>query len=180
MRPCASCRTPLSARSVESDEDAATRFLDRPRCLPLLPLNPTLGLLKTTAKLGPPMEYLSSNPLGIDLHLLTSSFLDAVNLTASSPQSASTSLVARRAHHRPSAPPPKASSTLCYNGEGWGPYSSLRDTDLTPCFESSVIVVPALLLVLVGSLIVGLLARQQRRARGGMSERLLGWKLVSH
>lgn len=125
------------------------------------------------------MEYLSSNPLGIDLHLLTRSFVNAaVNLTASASTAPSTSSSVSRSHHSESALP-KPSFTLCYDREGWGPYSKIRETDLTPCFESGVLVVPALLLVIVGSLVVGLLARKDKRVRGKQSERLLGWKLVS-
>ena len=127
------------------------------------------------------MEYFSSNPLGVDLHLLASSFVNAVNITSvdstASASTASTSLVARRAHH--SHDPSRPQSSLCYNREGWGPYSTVRDTDLTPCFESGVIVIPALLLVLVGSLVSVMLARKTKRPRDKMSERLLAWKMVS-
>ncbi|CDH53086.1 abc metal ion [Lichtheimia corymbifera JMRC:FSU:9682] len=40
---------------------------------------------------------------------------------------------------------------MCHNAEGWGPFSSLRGPDFTPCFEDSVVMlVPSIFLLLAG------------------------------
>ena len=52
--------------------------------------------------------------------------------------------------HRLSSRCPMASCTSAYHGhrEGWGPVSTLREFDLTPCFEEGIIL-PTLLVVLL-------------------------------
>jgi hypothetical protein len=77
--------------------------------------------------------------------------------------------------------PALPSNFLCpKGGEGYGPYSTVRQMDLTPCFESLILTIPLGLLLVVGSGSIGWLARKgERRIRGGWSSKILHWKLVS-
>lgn len=73
------------------------------------------------------------------------------------------------------------SNFLCpKGGEGYGPYSTVRGMDLTPCFESLILSIPLGLLLLVGSGSIGWLIRKgEKRFRGGWSAKILHAKLVS-
>ncbi|KAI8881443.1 multi drug resistance-associated protein MRP [Backusella circina FSU 941] len=43
------------------------------------------------------------------------------------------------------------SDNMCYNPEGWGPYSSIRQPDFTPCFEDTVVMmIPSVYLLIAG------------------------------
>ncbi|KAI7899459.1 multi drug resistance-associated protein MRP [Cokeromyces recurvatus] len=42
---------------------------------------------------------------------------------------------------------------MCYNPEGWGPYSAIREPDFTPCFEDTVILlIPSIYVFIAGSI----------------------------
>ncbi|KAI8093508.1 multi drug resistance-associated protein MRP [Halteromyces radiatus] len=51
---------------------------------------------------------------------------------------------------------------LCPNSEGWGPFSSVRVPDFTPCFEESVVLlVPAAYLILFGMARIWILSKRE-------------------
>jgi hypothetical protein len=67
-----------------------------------------------------------------------------------------------------------------HSGEGWGPQSSLRSFDLTPCFERTVFFsIPSAFLVLFGILWILKLRRRAILIRGSASRRFSQTKVVS-
>lgn len=114
-------------------------------------------------------EYLSSASLGLEHALHVPAFFEYSNSNASSTEAFTTLKRRIRQPHY---------GALCYSSEGWGPYSSVRPTDLTPCFESAAVAVTALLLLAVGAGTLVAFRRRPRIGRGQASASLLGWKLV--
>ncbi|UZJ53839.1 hypothetical protein CBS101457_003159 [Exobasidium rhododendri] len=72
--------------------------------------------------------------------------------------------------------------TLCHNKEGWGPVSSMRDLDFTPCFQDAALAVaPAFLLAFVASFTLSVLAAQPVKSLTKASHLLLvtkNWLLL--
>ena len=66
-----------------------------------------------------------------------------------------------------------------HSSEGWGPQSSLRPFDLTPCFESTVLVsIPSILLLAFGIRRILKLRRRAILIRGSTSRTLSQGKTV--
>ncbi|KAG2230070.1 hypothetical protein INT48_005398 [Thamnidium elegans] len=50
---------------------------------------------------------------------------------------------------------------MCYNTEGWGPFSWIRKPDFTPCFEDTVIlVIPSIYIIIVGMIRLFILSKR--------------------
>lgn len=79
-------------------------------------------------------------------------------------------LVAAR-HHAP----------MCQDPEGWGPLSSVRELDLTPCFETGVLLnIPVVLLIItLVYQLVNIKKKGPWQVRSAASKRILKTKLVS-
>ncbi|KAI8342383.1 hypothetical protein BC941DRAFT_139243 [Chlamydoabsidia padenii] len=53
-------------------------------------------------------------------------------------------------------------NNLCPNSEGWGPFSTIRVPDFTPCFEESVVLlIPAAYLIVFGMARVWVLTKRE-------------------
>ncbi|KAI8647805.1 multi drug resistance-associated protein MRP [Parasitella parasitica] len=48
---------------------------------------------------------------------------------------------------------PQKSDKMCYNSEGWGPFSSIRHPDFTPCFEDTIVLLIPSVYVLAAGII---------------------------
>ena len=70
---------------------------------------------------------------------------------------------------------------LCYSPEGYGPISTIRQFDFTPCFESAAVLPLPLVILLVAGIwdVVRVGRKGPRRKRTGWSKARLWMKMVS-
>ncbi|OAD00212.1 hypothetical protein MUCCIDRAFT_166009 [Mucor lusitanicus CBS 277.49] len=59
-----------------------------------------------------------------------------------------------------------SSDNMCYNPEGWGPFSSIRQPDFTPCFEDTVVMlIPSIYVLVAGFVRVWMLSKRTQLSK---------------